>query len=93
MSIKSKARTYFRSLRRMKIGLSFAEAARLAKCFAQGKNNTQIEETCKNFVETNLFGPLTNPSEDLDKVFVLGTKDSLNIITTDLEYIRKRLQA
>lgn len=91
MSIKSKARTYFRKLRRMKIGLSFSEAAKLAKCFAQGKNDLQIEETCIN-AQKCLLGPLTNPSGDIDKVFVLGTKDSLNIITTDLDHIRKALQ-
>lgn len=88
MSIKSKARTYFRKLRRMKIGLSFSEAAKLAKCFAQGKNDLQIEETCKNFVETCLFGP----EDERDLVFVYGAKDMSNLIMTDLDHIRKALQ-
>lgn len=88
MSIKSKARTYFRKLRRMKIGLSFSEAAKLAKCFAQGKNDLQIEETCKNFVETCLFGP----EDERDPVFVYGAKDMSNLIMTDLDHIRKALQ-
>lgn len=55
MSIKSKARSYFRTLRRMKIGLTFSQAAKLGKCFAQNKSDIEIEQSCSKFVETEIF--------------------------------------
>lgn len=79
MSIKSKARTYFRKIRRMKIGLTFPQAAKLGKLLAQDKKDSDIIVACEGFVEVDRF------DWGNGRVFVYGEKSG----SKDLDEIRR----